>query len=135
MSESGTEGAAFTFTILGAPARGSSSNEGIWGSFSTTERITETAARSAAVCCLAAIAAGLVDHLGKFVSLVGAFFGAPLALVFPALIHTMLINVEDRPWCKVQNAVVLVVGSTVCLVASVVVVLHWDSLDASYSTR
>jgi len=94
--------------------------------FDSREALEETVARSALTVTFAVISATLANDLGKFVSVVGAFFGIPLAYIFPVLIHIKLI--KPGPVMYATNCCVALLGSIVCIAASFVVLFRWDEL-------
>jgi proton-coupled amino acid transporter len=74
---------------------------------------------------LGIIAACAMESLGNVVSILGAIFGIPLALVFPPLMHNALVKSSSRI-TKIVNYAVVVVGIFAMAAASFNTIVMWD---------
>jgi len=80
---------------------------------------------TAIVVALGLVAMVSINYLGNIVSLVGSFFGIPLGLVFPPLIHNQLVK-DSTPATKLKNYCVALIGFVAMSLASVNTLLTWD---------
>lgn len=87
------------------------------------------------VCILAMIAVVTMDSLDKVVSLMGSLLGAPIAFIFPPLIHIKLkaaaaaAGVGGPPMSvarKVGNVTIVGMGFTASVLASATTILTWN---------
>ena len=79
---------------------------------------------SIAIILLSQAAIELTNDLDHIVSLVGAFFGIPLAFMIPTLMHSRLCNPSEGR--KIFNNIVVVLGLLTMIAASTVTVVSWN---------
>ena len=84
-----------------------------------------------AVCMLGVVANLIKDSLDHLVSLIGAFFGIPLAFVVPSLMHStimardgLLTETKER-----LNLFVIVFGVITMVIASTATLYTWNSKE------
>jgi hypothetical protein len=70
-----------------------------------------------------------IDYLGHVVSILGSLFGIPLALVFPPLMHNILVK-DSSPTMRWMNKGVVVIGFLAMIAASFATLISWDDVDA-----
>jgi len=76
-------------------------------------------------CLLGVIAFVAIDYLGNVVSILGSLFGIPLALVFPPLMHNILVK-DSTQATKLVNYGVVVIGFFAMGAASFATIVSWD---------
>lgn len=77
------------------------------------------------ICILGIFAVFAIDYLGNVVSILGSVFGIPLALVFPPLMHNVLVKDSSRA-TKWMNYGVVVVGVLAMGATSFATMFSWD---------
>lgn len=80
--------------------------------------------RVSLVTFLCVVAVLNVDKLDKMVSLLGALFGVPLALIIPSSIHLKLCT-DSPDWVKRINTLVIVLGVFFATTCSLIVIATW----------
>jgi solute carrier family 36 (proton-coupled amino acid transporter) len=74
---------------------------------------------------LGLIAVVAIDYLGNVVSLLGSLVGMPIALVYPPLMHNLLV--KNLPWTtRYLNFTVSAVGVFATVAASYATIVNWD---------
>jgi len=76
-------------------------------------------------CLLGVIAFVAIDYLGNVVSILGSLFGIPLALVFPPLMHNILVKDSSKTTRMINYGVVLI-GFFAMGAASFATIVSWD---------
>jgi proton-coupled amino acid transporter len=76
-------------------------------------------------CSLGVIAVCAIDYLGNVVSILGSLFGIPLALVFPPIMHNVLVEDSSlaRRW---MNYGIIVIGFLAMGATSFATIVSWD---------
>ncbi|CAJ1959844.1 unnamed protein product [Cylindrotheca closterium] len=77
------------------------------------------------VCCLGVVAYLAIDYLGNVVSLLGSLVGIPIALVFPPIMHNILVR-DLSTFTKVLNYSVATLGVVIIGVTTYITILQWD---------
>ena len=77
------------------------------------------------ICLLGVVAICAIDYLGNVVSILGALFGIPLALVVPPLMHNKLVTDSSKA-TKWLNYVVVAIGFMAMGAASFGTIASWD---------
>jgi hypothetical protein len=80
--------------------------------------------RATLVCLLCIVAVLNVDKLDKMVSLLGALFGVPLALIIPSSIHLKL-SPDATGWVRGIDKAVIALGIFFATTCSVIVMATW----------
>eukprot|EP00434_Breviolum_minutum_P046464 symbB.v1.2.042053.t1/scaffold9110.1/size4183/1 len=86
-----------------------------------SRKLAKTGFRSLLVICLALIAFLGASHLDNFVSLIGALCGVPLAFIFPAAAHYILI--KENQWMDVLLMAIGVVLTVLVTAVNIVAFL------------
>ena len=71
------------------------------------------------------MALAAIDYLGNVVSILGSLFGIPLALVFPPLMHNILVK-DSSPVTRGMNYGVVVFGFFAMGAASFATIVSWN---------
>jgi presenilin-like A22 family membrane protease len=80
--------------------------------------------RASLVCMLCIFAVLNVDKLEKMVSLLGALFGVPLALIIPSWLHLTLVPHADDRSRKI-SMLVIGLGFILATTCSCIVIYTW----------
>ncbi|KAG9199745.1 hypothetical protein G6514_007970 [Epicoccum nigrum] len=73
---------------------------------------------------VAGVVAGVgASDLDKFVALIGSFACVPLVYIYPAYLH--YVGVAERPWAKVGDVAMMVVGLVAMVYTTGVTVARW----------
>lgn len=83
------------------------------------------AVSSLAIVLLSQAAVALTNDLDHIVSLIGAFFGIPMAFIIPTMMHSKLC--DPSPGRKVLNKCVVILGLVTMVAASTVTVISWNA--------
>jgi solute carrier family 36 (proton-coupled amino acid transporter) len=78
------------------------------------------------VCLLGVVALVALDYLGNVVSILGSLFGIPLALVYPPLMHNIMVKNSSRARRRANYAVV-VIGFVAMAAASYATIVNWQN--------
>jgi solute carrier family 36 (proton-coupled amino acid transporter) len=78
------------------------------------------------VCLLGVVALVALDYLGNVVSILGSLFGIPLALVYPPLMHNIMVKNSSRARRRANYAVV-VMGFVAMAAASYATIVNWQN--------
>ncbi len=74
---------------------------------------------------LGIIAVIAIDYLGNVVSLLGSLVGMPIALVYPPIMHNILVK-NSSSTTKCMNYIVSTVGLIATVAASYATIANWD---------
>mmetsp|Transcript_5441 Transcript_5441/g.7879 ORF Transcript_5441/g.7879 Transcript_5441/m.7879 type:complete len:567 (-) Transcript_5441:63-1763(-) len=86
--------------------------------------LTRNALATILTCFLGVTAVYAIDSLGNVVSILGALFGIPLGLVFPSVMHLILVkNLSSTAKCT--NYVVILIGCFAMSAASYATLANW----------
>lgn len=77
------------------------------------------------VCILGVVAYLAIDYLGNVVSLLGSLVGVPIALIFPPIMHNILVR-NLSTVTKVMNYSVATLGFLVMGITSYITISQWD---------
>lgn len=91
----------------------------------TARHLERTVLSTVIICILGIMAVVAIDYLGNVVSILGSVFGIPLALVFPPLMHNILVKDSSRA-TRWMNYGVVLVGIVAMGAASFATLLSWD---------
>jgi solute carrier family 36 (proton-coupled amino acid transporter) len=78
------------------------------------------------VVMLGVVALVALDYLGNVVSILGSLFGIPLALVYPPLMHNIMVQNSSRARRRANYAVV-VMGFVAMAAASYATIVNWQN--------
>jgi proton-coupled amino acid transporter len=83
---------------------------------------------TSAVCVLGVVANLIKDNLDHLVSLIGAFFGIPLAFIVPSLMHNVIMSRDGLLTKRKEraNLCVVIFGGVVMVVASTATLRTWN---------
>jgi proton-coupled amino acid transporter len=73
---------------------------------------------------LGVIAVLAIDYLGNVVSLLGSLVGMPIALIYPPMMHNVLVK-DISPTARCMNYFVAGVGAFATLAASYATIVNW----------
>lgn len=76
-------------------------------------------------CLLGLVAFYSIDYLGNVVSLLGSLVGIPIALIFPPLMHNVLVKDSSR-WTRALNWGVASLGMLAMGAASFTTIISWN---------
>ncbi|KAG7350928.1 transmembrane amino acid transporter [Nitzschia inconspicua] len=74
---------------------------------------------------LGIIAVIAIDYLGNVVSLLGSLVGMPIALVYPPMMHTILVQ-DAPPSARYMNYFVAGIGGFATVAASYATIVNWN---------
>jgi proton-coupled amino acid transporter len=113
-----------TFPLQAFPAMQVAS-KAILGERSQNHSIRRSVLATLLILLLGVIAVLAIDYLGNVVSILGSLFGIPLALVFPPLLHNVLVK-DSSSTTKWMNYGVVVIGFLAMGAASFATIVSWD---------
>jgi proton-coupled amino acid transporter len=79
------------------------------------------------ICFLGAVAYMAIDYLGNVVSLLGSLVGIPIALIYPPLMHNILVRDGSRT-TKRMNNLVATVGFLAMATTSYTTITQWGDM-------
>ena len=85
-------------------------------------------ATTGAVLALAVVGYIIKDDLAHLVSLIGAFFGIPLAFILPSLLHNKIVCPTGIR--RISNNMVIGFGCVAMLGATVITIYSWSDKDS-----
>jgi amino acid permease len=74
---------------------------------------------------LGIIAVIAIDYLGNVVSLLGSLVGMPIALVYPPIMHNVLVK-DAPPTTRYMNYFVSGIGIFAAIAASYATLVNWN---------
>lgn len=74
---------------------------------------------------LGVIAVIAIDYLGNVVSLIGSLVGMPLALIYPPIMHNILVK-DSSSTVRVMNYFVSAIGLMATTATTYATIVHWD---------
>lgn len=114
----------FSFPLQAFPAMGVLFRSA-GGRTSPSEVMKLNVISSLVICLLGLVAHVAIDYLGNVVSLLGSLVGIPIALIYPPLMHNILVRDVSTPTRWMNNLVagigVLAMGAT-----SYTTIAEWD---------
>mmetsp|Transcript_8422 Transcript_8422/g.12433 ORF Transcript_8422/g.12433 Transcript_8422/m.12433 type:complete len:132 (-) Transcript_8422:974-1369(-) len=80
---------------------------------------------SAIICFLGLVAVIAIDYLGNVVSLLGSLVGIPIALIYPPLMHNILVRGSSKT-TRIMNYCLAGVGLCAATASSYTTIVSWD---------
>lgn len=121
----------FTFPLQAFPAlevvmrsNGGNSSKTKKNQNESSELIKRNATASIIICLLGVVAVLAIDYLGNVVSLLGSLVGIPIALIYPPLIHNILVKDSSRA-TKMMNYCLSGIGLLAAGAASYTTISAW----------
>jgi proton-coupled amino acid transporter len=115
----------FSFPLQAFPALAVLAGHSSGGRTDPSKAMKLNLIASLMICLLGALAFVAIDYLGNVVSLLGSLIGVPLALIYPPLMHNILVRDKSMA-TRWMNYLVAFVGFLAMAATSYNTITEWD---------